>query len=368
METLSYDMLDHLCCSVEYKMESGENFDKAYLTTKNEFCHEGYDEIQEETKFLLTVNSKKMKILKNSIGLFGLVAFLTGSIGGRFHMIGSGILTVLGCLLMVIYLLTQFKTKYLEEPTKQVKIIKNTSLLTGVLLILGLCFVMMRWPGAKIMFGSGLLLLMLVIAPLLFKNFQGIVKQINGAVAAISVAFIGMIMFAFSNVGNSTDFYRNIAAGDDIISEKYEQLTVSNALSSNIKHQDILNKIEDTIDYISKIKQSCITATLKEEIYPQEFKNARYLINNDIYTVDYQNLAENQNFKFTPGELYSKIKMLQDVLAANKIQDYPIVSSSQEEWKGDYFDSKMLLGMFLYLDQLQLEIRRIEREVLLYHL
>ena len=112
MKDLVYDMLDHICCSVEEKMQEGEVFDKAYEKTKSEFCHTGYEEIQAETKFLLTINSNKMKTLKNVLGITAFVLLLTGNFFKIQHWPGGGMLVVLGSLLIIGILISMFRAKY----------------------------------------------------------------------------------------------------------------------------------------------------------------------------------------------------------------------------------------------------------------
>lgn len=365
MKNLSYDMLDHLCCSVEYKMEKGLQFEEAYQSTKLEFSPNGYDEIQEETKLLLTLNSQKMKKVKSILGLSGVALFILGTIFGKFHLPGTGVAILLGTLLMVAFLLTQLKTKYLEEPTKQVKILQTLTITTSILLVIGLCFYKMHWPGAKILFGGGLLILTLGIAPLTFKNFQSIISQLTGAKVAIGIAFVGGIMLAFTNTGNSTNYYRTMAITDDEIVDKTEYLIVENNKLNNPNQQKNLDAINKTYNRIELMKQAYINVFDFKENYSSDSKNVRYLINNDLYSNGYFEVADKISNEVSSSLLYNEIQQLQDsFISENNLT--PIISISQEEWEKTYFKNKMLFGIFMYLDHLQYELKRMEREVLLY--
>ena len=53
IDSLRDDVLDHLCCVVEIKIERGEIFDTALQEALRELAPDGLNEIQRETVFLL---------------------------------------------------------------------------------------------------------------------------------------------------------------------------------------------------------------------------------------------------------------------------------------------------------------------------
>lgn len=61
MEELLYDLVDHVCCMIEEKMEQGKNYPSALDESMNSFGNNGIRHIQEETTFLLTKNLLAMK-------------------------------------------------------------------------------------------------------------------------------------------------------------------------------------------------------------------------------------------------------------------------------------------------------------------
>jgi len=62
IESLRDDVLDHLCCAVEIKMERGKVFETSVREALRELAPDGLDEIQNETIFLL--NSNKIIVMK----------------------------------------------------------------------------------------------------------------------------------------------------------------------------------------------------------------------------------------------------------------------------------------------------------------
>jgi hypothetical protein len=95
--TLQDDVLDHLCCVIEYKMKLGNSYDTALAAALEELAPDGLDEIQHETHFLL--NSKRilfMKTITYILGLLFTMAFLTGWLFGFLHLPGAMELSVGG--------------------------------------------------------------------------------------------------------------------------------------------------------------------------------------------------------------------------------------------------------------------------------
>src|SRR5262245_18943031 len=97
IQTLQDDLLDHLCCVVEYKMKSGENYDAALAAAVSELAPDGLEQIQHETHFLL--NSNRILLMNKItyvIGLLATMSFLTGWLFGFLHLPGAFELSVGG--------------------------------------------------------------------------------------------------------------------------------------------------------------------------------------------------------------------------------------------------------------------------------
>jgi anion-transporting ArsA/GET3 family ATPase len=61
MKELSYDLVDHVCCMIEEKMESGKSYTSALEESIASFGKKGIRQIQEEITFLLTKNILAMR-------------------------------------------------------------------------------------------------------------------------------------------------------------------------------------------------------------------------------------------------------------------------------------------------------------------
>ena len=90
IDSLKDDVLDHLCCVVEMKMESGKLFDNAVQESLIELAPDGLDEIQRETIFLL--NPFKLIRMKKIMYAIGLITSISMTLGLTFkilHMPGA---------------------------------------------------------------------------------------------------------------------------------------------------------------------------------------------------------------------------------------------------------------------------------------
>lgn len=61
--SMKEDILDHLCCAVEYRIEKGLNLDEAFDDSLHELAPRGLDEIEKETYLLLNPKFFFMKRL-----------------------------------------------------------------------------------------------------------------------------------------------------------------------------------------------------------------------------------------------------------------------------------------------------------------
>lgn len=115
--TLREDVVDHLCCVVEVKLDRKRTFEDALKEAVEELAPDGLDEIQQETVFLL--NSHKiilMKKLMYTIGALSSMSFVAGWAFGILHLPGAFELSVYGFLgfaflFMPLYAIDYYKTR-----------------------------------------------------------------------------------------------------------------------------------------------------------------------------------------------------------------------------------------------------------------
>ena len=71
IESLKDDLVDHICCVVEYKISKGDEFSNSLNEALTELAPNGLDEIQRETIFLL--NLTKIMIMEKIMYSIGLI-------------------------------------------------------------------------------------------------------------------------------------------------------------------------------------------------------------------------------------------------------------------------------------------------------
>ncbi|MDZ7739945.1 MAG: hypothetical protein U5K32_12950 [Bacteroidales bacterium] len=119
-EPLIDDLLDHICCMVEEKMEKGDSYEESYTDTINSIGENRLPEIQHQTLILLNKKHQKMKKLTYFLGLSAAIILLFGAISKRMHWPGAGIELTLGLLVIILgFLPLYFIVTYREQLEKK---------------------------------------------------------------------------------------------------------------------------------------------------------------------------------------------------------------------------------------------------------
>ena len=222
---LLHDLLDHICCDVEFEMDRGINFEEAYSTIRNCMGTDRCRKIQEETLLLTNNTYRFMKSIMKFSGiissallavaalfkiqhwagagifmslgffllsifflpsaiyvlykenrgkrfflyLFGLLSFLPLTAGVLFkvqHWPGAGILITVGIgATVVLFLPTLLYVKIKDSQRKDLNPVLTVGVLSGMIHILGLLFKIMHWPGATLMIFLGPMAFVLIFLP-----------------------------------------------------------------------------------------------------------------------------------------------------------------------------------------------------------
>ncbi|MFP4291110.1 MAG: hypothetical protein ACLFQ0_05755 [Cyclobacteriaceae bacterium] len=172
MQELKDDLLDHLCCVVEYEMQQGLPFEKAAQKAFVRVCPNGLEEIQRETIFLLNIH--KILRMKKFMYVIGLLASITVSIGYLFILMqwpGGGKLFNYGFLgLVLIFLpmlaIDRYKLYINQVLTEKLKMILgfSSAFITGLAAI----FKLLHLQGAGVLLVVGILLFAFGFLPFQF--------------------------------------------------------------------------------------------------------------------------------------------------------------------------------------------------------
>jgi hypothetical protein len=173
-ELLRDDVLDHLCCVIEIKIERGVKFELALQEALYELAPHGLNEIQRETTFLLNPNKIiLMKRFMYFIGLVSAMAFVLGWTFGMMHWPGATELSIVGFLGFVFIFIPlntidYFKTKIRSVLSEKLRLVIGIA--SAVSVASAIVFKLLHLPGADVLLLSGAFLFTFGFLPFLFFN------------------------------------------------------------------------------------------------------------------------------------------------------------------------------------------------------
>lgn len=160
-KSLSVDLIDHICCMIEERLELGLSLDKAEEEVFQSMGDVQLKSIELETK-RLTQNKYIMKKRTKIIGLIALLVTVTGFTFKMLHLPGAGILWGSGILLASFgFFLMVLVDRFSYEQNSAKRWIAVTGYIGAAALLLGIGLGLLRWPIAVYLAeGGGLLLLL----------------------------------------------------------------------------------------------------------------------------------------------------------------------------------------------------------------
>jgi len=232
---LSIDLLDHICCLIENKLDEYRNFDTVYQETILLFGKNGLKEIQDETNRLLTF--KHYYTMNKTMKISGYVSSLMILFGAYLkfqHWPGASVLMVFGVFFFTVLflpLLFILKFKASAENNRSVVL----SIIAGVaslMLCFGVLFKLMHWPYAQTLTIAGAVLLIFGYLPVYFISvYKNTTNKINAtATVILIIAGVGLFV-AQSNYGIprpvSDSFWRGVTENEQLMNfvKKENKLT-----------------------------------------------------------------------------------------------------------------------------------------------
>jgi hypothetical protein len=168
---LLHDLIDHVCCDVEYEMQQGLSFSEAYKKVKHKMGPRRLQEIQEETLFSVDTKYRYMKTLMKISGVAGTIIFGTAALFKIQHWPGAGIMLTLGALILAFFFLpSALGVLWKETHSKNKLFLFISTFVTGLCLILGTVFKIQHWPAAGILLSLAVLFVIFLFVPALLIN------------------------------------------------------------------------------------------------------------------------------------------------------------------------------------------------------
>ena len=202
-EDVRYNILDHVCCIIEDEMENGMNFNEFYRNTIAQFYKKQLGEIEEETQNLLTF--KNYYIMKRTLKISGITSIILIMIGVIFktlHWPGAGITVVLGLgFFSLIFIPLNIILKFKDDEKKNNRIIMTIGMLTASAATIGVLFKIMHWPYARVVLFSSLLIFMLIFIPIYFIiKYRDPESRFNAIINTTFMVGAAGMLFALVNL------------------------------------------------------------------------------------------------------------------------------------------------------------------------
>jgi len=165
------ELIDHVCCDVEYEMQRGLEFADAYRKVKTNIGPRGLKEIQEETLYAVDTKYRKMKNLMKISGVAGTILFGFAAMFKIQHWPGATIMLTLGAFILIFAFLPSALVVLWKEThnTKRVFLFIS-AFLTGTCFIAGTLFKIQHWPYAGLILAIGAIAGVLLFIPSLLIN------------------------------------------------------------------------------------------------------------------------------------------------------------------------------------------------------
>ena len=154
-QSLSIDLIDHICCMIEDKVASGISLEVAEQEVMNEMGGVQLQAIDIETTFL-TQNKITMKKRTKIIGYLALSLLLIGFMFKMMHWPGAGVLWGVGVLTTAFgFAFFLFVDRFTYEQSKALKVSSVIGYLGTASVLLGFGLKLLHWPIASDMIAIG---------------------------------------------------------------------------------------------------------------------------------------------------------------------------------------------------------------------
>ena len=191
------NLLDHICCVLEQEMTPEDDFYKCYESTIVRFYDSDLSEIEDETQKLLTFKYyyAMRRVMKVS-SLVALVLILLGVVFKTMHWPGAGILIFSGLTFFsLIFIPLNVVLKFRDDEQKSNRLLIALGMILASTATMGALFKVMHWPFANMLMLSSLLTFMIVFIPVYFiVKYRNPESRFNSIInTTFMVACAGML-------------------------------------------------------------------------------------------------------------------------------------------------------------------------------
>lgn len=376
MKELSYDLVDHICCMIEEKMESGKNYSSALEESIASFGKKGIRQIQEETTFLLTKNTLAMRKTMHITGITAAILLLLGSIFKIQHWPGAGLMYGLGGVSLCLLFMPLFLAVRIKEKVSRLNTWSNVlGILSAITLCLGILFKIMHWPFAGILMNIGGALLIFIFLPLYIYNGFKTNQLKTSTIVPVIIAIAGFsLMFSLVKLRNSqdvTDAILNIQY--TIYNDTESTLNSNKALLASLENDSLIlhkkaNEIAEKINLICDDLNFTIAQSLHQEM-PEEELHKTMRLNYYSISNDMGDLSSIRKEDGGLNELESLIKEYESIYSsATGVKSNLIINNKNIKNYNNRKETYFPLGIVIHdLSLLNLQVQRLHTGLLQYY-
>jgi hypothetical protein len=292
MKDLHDNLLDHVCCIIEENLEENGDFKEFYSQTIIKFFKNELWEIEEETISLLMF--KNYYIMKKAMlisGFISSVLVMTGILFKFMHWPGASALLVFGIgssSLIFLPLLLILKVK----ENKQVKnrLIILIGMISAITLSLGILFKIMHWPGANMLGISSIVCLVGLFLPIYFiTGIRNPETKTNTIIISLIICLGSGLFLALVNSRPSATI-----AEKSYFSNK--QMQEISELYSIMPNQKSSSKITDSVsENANQIR--LLAAKIGNSVEELKLKLFNSVENKSLAKIDFSKLENPANFQ-----------------------------------------------------------------------
>jgi hypothetical protein len=288
-EDLQQDLLDHVCCLIEQKLEENDDFEAGYRNLIKTFYTGSLAEIEEETIALLTYKNyytmKKMMILS---GTFSAITMVWGLICKFMHWPGAAVLLPFGILSgCLVFIPLFFTLKAREQEDIKDKLAIAAGAFSVILVCLSFVFKIMGWPHPLLfMYGSAAVMLILFLPLYLYAGWRNPAIRMNTLAMSVLIVMGYCLLLTIIrtprsqylyNMVNTHDYVRN----EQILRTERRQLVKLND-RAGVAHMAGLQ----LNDLCEEVKSVIIEAETGHRISGAELENANILLTDRMVDAD----------------------------------------------------------------------------------
>jgi len=152
------ELIDHVCCDVEYEMHQGLDFTDAYRKVKERIGSRGLEKVQEETLYAVDTKYRKMKNTMKISAIAGSVMLGFAAVFKIMHFHGASMMLTIGALLLAaVFIPSAMVVLWKETHNRKKLFLFVTAFFTAVTFITGILFKIQHWPAAGILISLSVL-------------------------------------------------------------------------------------------------------------------------------------------------------------------------------------------------------------------